>query len=274
MTASGGTLDYTYSWNTSPVQNSPTATGLTEGTYTVTVTDADNNQATTEVTITEPVLALSANISDQNDASCFGAATGSATVAVNGGTPNYTYSWNTTPVQTTATASNLKAGPYTVTVTDSKNCQTTADVTIGQPGAALAANISAQVNVDCFGAATGSATVTVNGGTPNYTYSWNTTPVQTTATASNLKAGPYTVTVTDSKNCQTTADVTIGQPGAALAANISAQVNAGCFGAATGSATVAVNGGTPNYTYSWNTTPVQTTATASNPKAGLTYCDG
>lgn len=66
-----------------------------------------------------------------------------------------------------------------------------------------------QVNVICFGNSDGSATAIPAGGTPPYCYLWNTVPMQTTATASNLKAGPYTVTVTDKNGCSTSADVII-----------------------------------------------------------------
>ena len=69
-------------------------------------------------------------------------------------------------MQTTATANGLSAGNYVVTVTDNKGCVTTANVTIGQPAAALSASISSQTDVACFGQATGSATVNVAGGTP------------------------------------------------------------------------------------------------------------
>src|SRR5207237_486717 len=102
--------------------------------------------------------------------------------------------------------------------------------------AALAANVSGHVNVLCFGGSTGNATASGSGGTAQYTFSWNTTPVQTSATASGLSAGPYIVTVKDANNCTATANVTIGQPVAALAANISGHVNVLCFGGSTGSA--------------------------------------
>src|SRR5512133_3393854 len=200
----------------------------------VTVADSKNCTTTATVTIGQPAALLTASISSQVDVACFGQATGSATVTAAGGTPVYSYSWNTTPVQTGSTATGLSAGSYTVTVTDSKNCTTTATVTIGQPAALLTASISSQVDVACFGQATGSATVTAAGGTPVYSYSWNTTPVQTGSTATGLSAGSYTVTVTDSKNCTTTATVTIGQPAALLTASISSQVDVACFGQATG----------------------------------------
>src|SRR5215831_10279678 len=128
--------------------------------------------------------------------------------------PVYSYRRNSSPAETWVTPTGLSAGTYVVTVTDSKNCQTTASVTIGQPTAGLAATICSQADVACFGQATGSATVSATGGTPVYSYSWNTIPAQTGVTATGLSAGTYVVTVTDSKNCQTTASVTIGQPAA------------------------------------------------------------
>ena len=114
---------------------------------------------------------------------CFGDATGLANVSVEGGTEDYTYSWNTTPEQTGATAVGLTAGSYTVIITDANGCMTAAGVIITQPDAALTAAITSQEDILCFADATGSATVTVEGGTEDYTYSWNTTPEQTGATA-------------------------------------------------------------------------------------------
>jgi hypothetical protein len=263
--ATGGTGSYLYSWNTTPVQTTATATGLTAGTYTVTVTDQNGCTDTEQVTISQPA-ALVASIAAPTNVLCFGQANGSATASATGGTGSYLYSWNTTPVQTTATATGLTAGTYTVTVTDQNGCTDTEQVTISQP-AALVASIAAPTNVLCFGQANGSATASATGGTGSYLYSWNTTPVQTTATATGLTAGTYTVTVTDQNGCTDTEQVTISQP-AALVASIAAPTNVLCFGQANGSATASATGGTGSYLYSWNTTPVQTTATATGLTAG------
>ncbi|MFV8340759.1 SprB repeat-containing protein, partial [Flavobacterium sp. LB3P21] len=139
----------------------------------------------------------------------FGGNNGAATASATGGTTSYSYSWNTSPVQTTATASGLIAGTYTVTVTDAKGCIDTETVTITEPAAALVATIGTPTNVSCFGGNNGAATASATGGTTSYSYSWNTSPVQTTATASGLIAGTYTVTVTDAKGCIDTESVTI-----------------------------------------------------------------
>jgi gliding motility-associated-like protein len=227
--------------------------------------DANSCIYNINVIITQPGAALTVNTT-KVDVLCFGALTGSATAIPAGGTAPYTYSWNTVPVQTTATATSLAAGPYIVTVTDANSCVATANVTINQPAAALTVSTT-QIDVSCYGGSTGSATAIPAGGTGPYTYSWNTVPVQTTATATGLSAGPYTVTVTDANSCVTTANVTINQPAAALTI-ATTQVDVSCFGESTGSATSIPAGGTAPYTYSWNTVPVQTTATATGLAAG------
>jgi large repetitive protein len=252
VNVTGGTGAYSYSWNTTPVQTTATATGLTAGTHTVTVTDANLCTTTQAFTITEPSL-LVVTAGPQNNVLCYGNATGTAYVNANGGTGPYSYSWDTTPVQTAALATGLTAGTYTATVTDGNGCQGTQSFTITEPTAALVATAGTQIDVLCFGNATGAATVNVTGGTGAYSYSWDTTPVQTTATATGLIAGTYTVTVTDANLCTATQAFTITEPLQPLALTPNTtQTDVLCNGQATGSATVAVNGGTAPYSYLWN----------------------
>jgi len=272
VTIAGGTAPYSYSWNTTPVQTSGTAINLSAGTWICTITDANGCSAAQSVTITQPAAALSSSVITQSNVGCFGTTNGSATVSAANGTAAYSYSWNTVPVQSTATASNLTAGAWTCTIIDANGCTATRVATITQPAAALSSSIGAQANVGCFGGTTGSATVSISGGTVPYTYNWNTTPAQTSASATNLAAGNWTCTITDANGCTTTRNVTITQPAAALTSSISAQSNVGCFGAASGSATVAVSGGSTLYAYLWNTAPVQTSAAANNLIAGTWTC--
>jgi hypothetical protein len=262
VVATGGVAPYTYSWNTVPVQLSPGISGLTAGKYIVTVVDNNGCVKADSVTVAQPP-ALVVAISKTN-VSCNAGINGTATATVTGGAPSYKYLWNTTPVQTTANASSLSAGTYTLTVTDALNCQASATTTITQPTAL--AGTTSKTDVTCFGLTNGVAGITMSGGTSPYAYSWNTNPVKTTAAINNITAGTYTATVTDANNCIYTASVTVAQP-ATLESNTS-QANVSCFGGSNGAATVSVVGGNMPYSYSWNTSPSQNTATASGLTVG------
>jgi len=266
-TVTGGTPKYTYSWNTLPVQTTPTIANLVSGTYIVKVTDFKGCIGTASVKVTEPAAPLSASIINQQNVACFGNSTGSVTVAGSGGTPPYQYSINGGRFRVSGTFSGLPARLYIITIRDAKNCTATIPVTITQPAAALAATITGKVNVKCFGQATGSLTATATGGKSPYTYAWNTIPVQNTATATGLAAGTYTLTVTDVAGCTTVISATVTQPDA-LVATISNQVNVDCAGNANGSVTVKGSGGTPGYQYSLNGGAFQQGGTFSNLGAG------
>ena len=164
----GGTATYTYSWSPSG-GTAATATGLTAGTYTVTVTDANGCMATRSFTLTEPT-AINTAVGSQTNVSCNGGSNGSASVVPSGGTPGYTYSWSPSG-GTAATATGLTAGTYTVTVTDANGCMATRSFTITEPTAINTA-VGSQTNVSCNGGSNGSASVVPSGGTPGYTYSW------------------------------------------------------------------------------------------------------
>ncbi|MBI4947364.1 MAG: T9SS type A sorting domain-containing protein [Bacteroidetes bacterium] len=265
---SGGTTPYAYLWNSAPAQNTATATGLIAGDYVATVTDANGCIATNSVTITEPAAALTATVTASTNVLCRGLNTGDATASGSGGTGTLTYSWNTSPVQNTATAAGLAAGNYIVTVTDANSCATTASVTITQPASAVSASLTSLVNVLCRGNSTGSLGVTASGGTGTLTYLWNDAGAQTTATATGLAAGSYTATVTDANGCAKLVTATITQPATVVTASVTASANVNCNGGNNGSATASGSGGTGAISYSWNTTPAQNTATATGLIAG------
>ena len=254
VTASGGTPAYTYLWSNS--QTTPTVSGLTAGTYSVTVTDnqACSTIVTTTITEPTPLTASATGI----DPLCNGGANGTATVVASGGTPAYTYLWSNG--QTTAIATGLTAGNYSVTTTDANACSTITTVSLTQPAPITATTTSTPVQ--CSGDPSGTATVTANGGTTPYTYLWNNT--QTTQTATDLVAANYSVTVTDAQTCSTVATVTVTQPPPVTASGTG--TNPLCNGAADGTATVVGNGGVPPLTYSWLNG--QTTATATGLTAG------
>ncbi|HET7818567.1 MAG TPA: gliding motility-associated C-terminal domain-containing protein [Bacteroidia bacterium] len=207
VTPTGGTPGYSYVWSTLPAQTTAVVVGLSANTiYSVTVTDALGCTSTSSITLTHPSQLVS-SISTSNMPSCFNGTNGSATVIANGGSPSYFYSWNTTPPQTTATATGLSAGGYTATVTDSHGCVDAVSVTIAQP-TAVTLNTSVS-GFSCAGSSkNGSALANPGGGTPPYTYLWNPSS-KTTQSISNISAGTYSVTVTDSKGCSLTSTATL-----------------------------------------------------------------
>src|SRR6185437_7576648 len=260
-TPSGGTGAYTYSW--APVGGTnATATGLSGGSYTVTVHDANGCSVTASALVTN-TGAETVTISSVTNVLCNGGSTGSITSNVVGGSAPYTYAW-TPSGGTGATASNLSAATYTVTVHDASGCIATASATITQPPV-LSVVIAPIVNVKCNGGNTGSLTASPAGGTGAYTYAW-TPSGGTNATASNLTIGTYTITVKDANGCSVTASATITQP-TVLTANITGNTPVTCNGGNNGSATVTAGGGTGAYTYVW-TPSGGTGATASNLTAG------
>ncbi|MES2568268.1 MAG: PKD domain-containing protein [Bacteroidota bacterium] len=243
-TVTGGTSSYTYSWSPGGA-TSQNVTGLIAGTYTLTVTDALGCIVTNTVAITQPTV-LIATTTVVNE-TCNYLNNGSATASQTGGTAGYTYSWSPGG-QTSATISGLTSGSYTVVVTDSKGCQSTAVATITEPLPLVVGFIN-QVNVSCFGGSNASIGASPSGGNPNYTYSW--TPGGATANGLfNIPAGTYTVTITDNNSCTVQNTIAITQPTAALSVAVSSQSTT-CNGGSNGSATGFASGGTPGYSYSW-----------------------
>jgi gliding motility-associated-like protein len=247
-----------YSLESGPMQASGSFSTLTAGTYTVTVYDANLCEHFIIVIITEPNMPLSGQIISQTDVLCYGDATGSVTVIGIAGEEHYEYSIDGGAYQSSGTFGSLTAGTHIVTIQDAALNTFDIDVLISQPALPLDIILTQSDNI-CSGANAGSATAIAAGGTGPYTYSWNTTPVQTGPDATELSAGTYTVTVTDANGCIATGDVTIAEPDPLSVTIIKNDVL--CNGDENGSATVNVQGGTGPYIYSWNTIPVQTTPT-------------
>ncbi len=249
----GGTMPFRYTWSNG--DTTVTINNLGAGTYTVTVVDANQCRATASRTITEsPALNISINA---NPIVCGPDGTTNATAQVTGGVPPFTFIWNTGAM--TQTLVGLTAGMYSVTVSDANGCQATANRTI------TAINLDVTItkqDILCFGELTGSAAVSVSGGTMPYRYLWNTG--DTTTAIMNRMAGTYTVTITDANNCQAIRSVTIAQPtDLILTITGSGQL---CPGDSTGTLTASATGGTTPYRFRWNTG--DTTATISNLSAG------
>ncbi len=263
-TPTGGAGGYTYNWTPGNPTGDGTVsvTGLTSGTWTCTVTDANSCTATQTFNITQPTQVVASAVS-QTNVLCNGASTGAATVSATGGTSGYTYSWSPSG-GTAATATGLTAGTYTATVSDGNGCTATQTFSITQPSAL--SSTTTQTAVSCFGGSNGSASVSVSGGNGSYTYSWSPSG-GTGSSASALTAGTYTCTTTDANGCTLSNTFSITSP-SALVAGASSQTNVSCNAGNNGEATVGVAGGAGSYTYSWSPSG-GTAATASGLTAGV-----
>lgn len=245
-TPAGGTPGYTVTWSPGSVVSN-TLTGACAGTYTANIIDANNCPVSQTFTITQPnaiTLAFT-----KSNVLCNAACNGTAAVIPSGGTAPFTYSWSPVGTFTGSTLSfisGLCPNIYTVTVRDANNCVTTGTVQITEP-AALTGTLNF-TNALCNSQCNGSATLTVSGGTPTYTFSWSGS-TSTTNIASSLCAGNYSGTVTDANGCVFTQSFAVTQP-SAITVTLNS-VNPLCNNQCNGSITVNASGGTPAYTYSW-----------------------
>ncbi len=215
----------------------------TAGTYTIyhTVTNTNSCSATQTLQLTVPSIPTVA----VNSTSATCTSGGSGTVNISGGTGPFNYTWSPSGGNA-ATASNLPQGNYTITVSDNNGCTGTGTTVINVPPTLTAT--AAQVNsVTCKGGANGSATVTIAGGTPAFTYLWSNS--NTTSNPTGLSAGFYTVTVKDLNNCQSTSTVQIIEP-PALSITVSSS-SISCNGGTNGTTSSNVSGGVGGYTYTW-----------------------
>lgn len=217
VTASGATKPYTFflykdnvlqtSFTANIAASSHTFTGLTAGNYRVDVKGVYACIETTgTINLPAPVPVL---VSETlTHVKCFGLKTGKIELDVSGGSSPLSYLWSTG--NTSQNLLNVGAGSYTVTITDSYNCQTIRAFTINQPTQLVATIMKTD---DLGNAGNGSATVNVTGGTAPYSYEWTKIPlpvvIGTNATLSNIGYGEYLVKVTDANGCFVTATIFI-----------------------------------------------------------------
>ena len=251
-TASGGGGNGIFTFNWSNGDTSAITTGLTAGTYIVSVTDGENCTASASVVISQPSL-LVANASATGE-TANNANNGTATANPTGGTAGYTYNWSNGG--TTQMITNLAPGSYTVNIADANGCTAVQTVTVNAFGCALQAAANS-TNVTCNGANNGTASVTLTGAANPVSYAWSNGA--STQNVNNLAPGTYTVNILDGNNCPAVLSISIAEP-PALSANTSA-TGVTANGANDGTATANPTGGTPTYSYLWsNSETTQTIA--------------
>ena len=261
---SGGIAPFKYLWTGGDTPDEKSVTKLRSGIYYVTVTDQLGCSNTAIATINDqngPQIALEAI----QHLDCAGDADGAIDVSVSGGSGGYTVQWSNG--STSQDIINLTAGTYEITVFDDQLCRGSESFVIKQPDA-LTFKLSV-LPADCA-QATGSATVSVFGGTGPYGYSWSSGGFLPTETG--LAAGVYTVTVTDDNGCIADTKVAVSDKDAPVV-NVTEILESTC-GQLDGEIHINVAGGaTGIYTFSWKKDEVEVGTSEDLTGVGPGYYD-
>ncbi len=271
----GGTEPYAYMWSNG--ESTADLTNVGGGTYTLTVTDANNCVVTTEVVVSSPAeFAANITLSDFNGfgVSCNGSTDGSISIIPVDGVAPVSFTWS--DGSTSDNLTGLTAGVYYVTLTDFNGCAINYELEITEPTNLEASfSVTSDYNgydVSCFNTADGNVTAILNGGVTPYTYLWANG--ETTASIMNGVAGDNMLTVTDANGCTLETVVNLDSPSEIVLA-ITEGSSITCNGAANGQLVADVTGGMGNYVYLWSNGEV--TPSISNLAEGtysLTVTDG
>ncbi len=252
ITVSGGTPNYSYAW-TNTAQTTLDINNLVAGNYTLTVTDQNGcsvNAGPFNVNnLNGPVInETNVQVTQLDCNGTLGAITG-ITASGNG----LTYTW--TNGMSTLNLTNLPAGNYTLMVTDVNGCVDYSSVyTINPLNGVVIDLVNLSVVKDTCGKGVGSINgITVTGGTPGYTYSWNNSPALNTLDLTNLAVGGYNLVVTDANGCSSTTSILVNEVAASTIDDVNlvvTQPTCSTFGAING----LVANGNGGYVYLWTPT--------------------
>ncbi len=248
---SGGTPPYNVLWNNG--LTTPTITQLSQGQYSVTITDILGCSNTIDdIRINEPDK-LSVIINNKENLNCPDDNTGMIDVSVDGGTAPYSYFWSTG--QRTEDLININAGNYSITVTDFNACFVVLeDINIIEPDP-ISVDIDNIINVNCPTSEDGYIKVQVDGGQPNYSYNWSVLDgIESQSNElSELNPGLYSLTVVDEFGCKSDPlFFEIVNRNRAINIETTALTLNQCFGDSTASIVATVNNGTVPFDYNWS----------------------
>lgn len=250
LSASGTKTPYTFDLN-GIKNNTGLFTNLISGIDTIFVTDGDSCTIPYPFVIEQPEnFELKYNISE---ISCFGDTNGSIDVNASKSNGGFSYLWfdkDNQNISNTNIISNLDSGFYYLTVKDKLNCSIKDTVYLKMPPP-LSIITDSIVNVDCKGDTTGRINIQAIGGSPNYSYIWDTPKGNvTTKDIINSPAGNYFLTLTDSHNCTATKSYTIIEPTEGLDVSYTIKDSL-CSGDSDGFIDINIPQGA-NYTFQWN----------------------
>ncbi len=251
---SGGVGTITFSWSGPPsfTAGTPNIESLGPADYCLDVVDETQCTAQACFTVGAGADQCAGFTNDNvelallNNVLCFGEENGSAMAITLGGTPPYNYLWSNN--ETGETAVNLPSGESFVTITDANECETVTSVMISEPTELAIVEFGSE-DVLCRGEATGIAIAAATGGVEPYTFAWSN--MADTESVSDLEAGDYELTITDSNNCIVVNSFTIEQPDMGIEISASSS-NVSIVGAMDGSAEAEAIGGAGEITFAWS----------------------
>lgn len=238
----GGVEPIEYQLNELSPQSSSSFNNLDGGVYNLKVT-MGNTCVLTQTIVLREVRQISLRVSIVGVTSCLGK-DGEVYVSARGGVPPLLYSMDDKVYQYDSVFRNVPEGKYKVYVRDQNNCKSSLVVDVKLAIENLRLTFLSQ-NVACNGTQDGYILLNPIGGRPPFSYIWSTGA--TTKELSNLKAGNYSVTVNDSKDCSATNLITITEPSKLIIEKI--VVKNTTNGLPNGSITILASGGTPAYRY-------------------------
>ncbi|OFY94913.1 MAG: hypothetical protein A2309_02255 [Bacteroidetes bacterium RIFOXYB2_FULL_35_7] len=211
ITVSGGTQNYSYTWenNGSIISTNEDIANLASGVYYLTIQDANNCLLADSFTLSQPpALQISSAITS---VTCKGGSDGAVQATISGGTGIYIqYFWYNSQNQVVGvmpSVSGLQAGNYSFSVTDNNNCVLTENFTITEPGIQTNFFIS---HLTCNGAGNGAIDLLVSNDTSAHLFLWSNNAV--TEDITNIDAGMYSITVTYNSICSIIDSVLISEP--------------------------------------------------------------
>ncbi len=263
---SGESAPFIYAWS-GPLgfsSSESNLSGLCAGSYTLTVTDANQCSQSQALTITTPTV-LNIDLESPifnggNEISCFGDSSGTIFSNATGGSGALTFEWSGVNGFTSDEADivDLTAGTYSLAVTDDLGCTATDLIELNEPEGLLLASVQASVfpsgdNISCVGANDGSMDATAIGGTAPYDFDWNGPAgfISTDQNIGNLQPGAYTLVVEDANSCVFTILTAIEEPAEELTSSSIITIPILCFGANTAAIEVTASGGSGSYAISW-----------------------
>ena len=261
VTPNTGTPPFTYNWSHGTSGTSDSIRIELPGGVPIFVTVTDNGSCsdTVSFTLNDP-LPLGSVFTDSSRVDCNGDTTGSLTVTPFNGSQPFSFTW--TPSVTAGASDSIAIDlsgntQYVVEIEDGNGCIIRDTASLFEP-AAFSIAFTDSTSVQCNGDSSGSVTITPNGGTPGYSYAWTSSLGATVATtpdsiAIDLPSAEYFVTVTDLRGCELNDSINLVDPTPITA--IVDTFNSSC-GINDGIAIVTPSGGTPWYSFAWDSAGV------------------